>query len=123
MRRRWFDTVGAGSYGAAMSAGNGRTLGMVLAGPPEGAGFRHALGLAQAALERGVAVHLFCTDAAVRGVSDPRVQRLRESGVRVHACALSARRHRVEIAGWASPAGLGLASGMIANLDRVLSFP
>lgn len=105
-----------------MTEWKGRTLGLLLSGRPDGAGFAHGVGLARAAVERGMVVHVYCVDAGVLGVSDARIQGLREAGVRLHACALSARRFGVEIRGQASPAGLGLASAMLSHVDRVLSF-
>lgn len=99
-----------------------RKLGILLAAGPGQPGFRHGLGLARAALKRGLVVHLFCIHEGVRGVEDEQVQALRSDGARVHACALSARRLGVPLGEGATPAGLALASNLAAKVDRLLAF-
>lgn len=100
----------------------GRSLGFLVAAGPAAPGFGYAIRLAAAALAQGCRVQMFCVDEAVRGLPDLRLQALREAGLRLHACAWSGRRHHIEVGSWASPAGLALASALVAHSDRFLAF-
>lgn len=100
----------------------GRTLGFLVAAGPASPGFGYATRLAAAALAQGCHVQMFCVDEAVRGLPDPRLQALRNVGLRLHGCAWSGRRHQVEVGAWASPAGLALASSLMTQSERFLAF-
>jgi sulfur relay (sulfurtransferase) complex TusBCD TusD component (DsrE family) len=99
-----------------------RTLGILLSSLPDQAGFRHGLGLAQAALARGIEVYLYCLDDAVLGVADPALQSLRARGLRLYACAYGARRRGLPLEDQAVFAGLGVLNDLISATDRFVSF-
>ena len=80
------------------------------------------VGLAEAAVKRGVEVYLYCIDEAVTGVGDDRLQALRARGLRLFACAYAARRRGCAVSDQALFVGLGTLGDLIAGTDRFLSF-
>jgi sulfur relay (sulfurtransferase) complex TusBCD TusD component (DsrE family) len=99
-----------------------KKLGLVVSCGPEGANFSHALSLVETALKRGVTVYLYCLDDAVTGLRSPRLQTLRNGGVKLFACALAAQRRQIPFDETATFAGLTAINEMIASTDRFLSF-
>jgi predicted peroxiredoxin len=100
----------------------GRKLGLLLSPPPESPGFNHGVHLAETALEAGVDVYLYCIDEGVRGVADPRIQNLRQRGLKLYACAYGAQRRNIPVNDAATFAGLTVVSDLIASTDRFLCF-
>jgi hypothetical protein len=100
----------------------GKKLGLLLSGRPEGASFLHGIRLAEAALQEGVDVFLYCIHDAVAGVADVRLQSLRSRGLKLYACAYGAQKRNIAIDDKAVFAGLGVASDIMAATDRFLSF-
>jgi len=101
---------------------HGRKLGLLLSCGPDQPNFDHGVRLAQAALEEGLQVYLYCIDDAVNGMSDSRLKRLVDRGVHLFACAYGAQRRnraREEMATWA---GLATLTDIISGTDRFLSF-
>ncbi len=105
-----------------MSPLAGKKLGILISTSPEAPGFRHGIGLATAGLDAGVDVYLYCIDEAVTGLSDRRLQRLREQGLKLYACAYGAHRHAVALSEQATFAGLTVVSDLLAATDRFVSF-
>jgi hypothetical protein len=101
---------------------SGRKLGLLLSTGPDSESFRHGVRLAEAALQQGVDVYLYCIDEAVPGVEDPALQTLRSRGLKLYACAYGAHRHHVTISDRAIFAGLTVVSDLVAATDRFLSF-
>ena len=101
----------------------GKKLGLLLSTLPDQPGFVHGVRLAEAALARGVDVYLYCIDDAVRSVSDPRLQTLKERGLKLYACAYGAHQRGLPVNDQATFAGLTVVSDLIAGTDRFLSFP
>lgn len=99
-----------------------RKLGLMISAHPLRANFTHGLKLAEAALHAGIQVYLYCLDEAVEGVSDPRLQAMREQGMRLFACAYGARARGISAGEQAIFAGLGTLSDIIALTDRFVSF-
>lgn len=99
-----------------------KKLGVLLSAPPDAPNFDRGLKLAQTALDLGITVYLYCIDEAVAGIDDPRVQRLKESGLNLFACAYAAQRRHITIAEQATFAGLSIVHDLIANTDRFVSF-
>ena len=97
---------------------SGKKLGLLLSGSPRGPGFQHGARLAEAALNRGVEVYLYCLDEAVAGL--PLLEPLQARGARVFACAYGAQRREIPLSGQAIFAGLGMASDLLAGADRFL---
>jgi predicted peroxiredoxin len=100
----------------------GKKLGLLLSTRPDQPGFKHGLGLAEAALSAGVEVYLYCIDDAVRGIDDPRLQSMAARGLKLYACAYAAQRRDLPVSGAAIFAGLGVVSDLIAATDRFVSF-
>ncbi len=100
----------------------GKKLGILISTRPDQPGFRHGLGLAEAALELGVDVYLYCIDDAVIGVGDARLQSLKQRGVKLYACAYGAQRRNLPLNDLAIYAGLTVVSDLIAGTDRFVSF-
>jgi hypothetical protein len=120
---RPFDTLARLPYPAAMSL-RGKKLGVLLSTRPDQPGFKHGLGLAEAAMREGVDVYLYCIDDAVHGVSQPQLQSLAARGLRLYACAYAAQRCNLYVNTNNTPifAGLALLSDLIAATDRFVSF-
>jgi sulfur relay (sulfurtransferase) complex TusBCD TusD component (DsrE family) len=100
----------------------GKKLGLLLSTPPGQPGFQHGLGLAQAALEEGADVYLYCIDEAVRGVDEPRLQFLAACGLKLYACAYGAQQRGLDRTPRAIYAGLALLSDLMAATDRFVAF-
>jgi sulfur relay (sulfurtransferase) complex TusBCD TusD component (DsrE family) len=100
----------------------GKKLGILLSAPPSQPSFQHGMRLAEAALDEGVDVYLYCLDEAVRGVGEARLQSLAARGLKLYACAYGAQRRRLPITGQAAFAGLASLSELMAATDRFLSF-
>ena len=100
----------------------GKKLGLLLSTRPEQPSFHHGLRLAEAALERGLSVYLYCIDEAVHGINEPRLQALKARGLKLFACAYGANRRNIPMTEAAAFAGLTVVSDIIASTDRFLSF-
>jgi sulfur relay (sulfurtransferase) complex TusBCD TusD component (DsrE family) len=101
---------------------HGKKLGLLLSTPPGQPGFQHGLRLAQAALEEGADVFLYCVDEAVRGADEPRLQSLAARGLKLYVCAYGAQRRGMERNPKAIYGGLALLSDLISATDRFVSF-
>ncbi len=99
----------------------GKKLGLMVSCGPEAANFRHAIGLAGAALRRGALVYVYCLDDAVAGLKDERMQALQRNGARLFGCALAAQRRQIPFDDSAIFAGLSALYEMVAFTDRFLS--
>jgi sulfur relay (sulfurtransferase) complex TusBCD TusD component (DsrE family) len=101
---------------------HGKKLGLLLSTLPDQQGFLHGLHLAEAALDQGADVYLYCVDEAVRGVDEPRLQSLAARGLKLYVCAYGAQRRGLERNPRAIYAGLALLSDLMAAVDRFVSF-
>ncbi len=97
-------------------------LGLLISARPEDSGFRHAINLAQAAMDEDAKVYVYCIDEAVLGIGDEQLQSLCERGLILYACAYGAQRRGLPINELAVYAGLGVLGDMIVGTDRFLSF-
>ena len=100
----------------------GKKLGLLISVPPEHPNFNHGLCLAGTALGQGVDVYLYCIDEAVKGLGDPRLQRLKTDGVKLFACAYGAQRRNIPVSERAAFGGLTILNDLIASTDRFVSF-
>jgi sulfur relay (sulfurtransferase) complex TusBCD TusD component (DsrE family) len=100
----------------------GKKLGLLLSSHPDLPNFKHGLGLAEAALNEGLDVYLYCIDDAVRGVGQAQLQSLAARGLKLYACAYAAHRRGLAVNDKAIFAGLGVVSDLIASTDRFVSF-
>jgi len=100
----------------------GKKLGVLISCQPSEPAFSHALRTVGAALDLGVDVYLYCIDDAVPGVDDPRLQALKERGLKLYACAYGAHKRHYPLNDKAVFAGLTVVSDLISGTDRFLSF-
>ena len=100
----------------------GKKLGVLLSTHPDQPGFMHGLCLAEAALNEGVDVYLYCVDDAVHGIGRPQLQSLAARGLKLYACACAAQRSGLPVNDKAVFAGLAVVSDLIAATDRFVSF-
>jgi predicted peroxiredoxin len=105
-----------------MAISTGSKLGILISTSPEAAGFRHGLRLAESALASGVDVYLYCIDEAVTGVGNADLQRLRQQGLKLYACAYGAQRRNLPLNDLAVFAGLTVVHDLMASTDRFVSF-
>ena len=100
----------------------GKKLGLMLASCPDHPSFVHGLRLAETALDQGVEVYLYCIDDAVWGLDDPRMQSLKNRGLKLFACAYGAQRRNLPLSELAIFAGLTLVSDLVEGTDRFVCF-
>ena len=86
------------------------------------AGFGQALELAAKALGNGEKVYLYCIDAAVPGIGDPRLAKLKADGLNLFGCAYSMRQRKLPLDDSAVFSGLSVLSDIMADTDRFESF-
>jgi len=99
----------------------GKKLGVLISSRPDSPKFKQGLSLAETALAEGVDVYLYCIDDAVPGVDQPRLQSLKERGLKLYACAYGAHRRNAPLSDKATFAGLTVVSDLIAGTDRFVS--
>ena len=99
-----------------------KKLGLLLSTRPEAPSFQHGLRLAEAALQKGVDVYVYCIDDAVAGVGHPQLQALKARGLKLYACAYGAHQRHIPLSEQAAFAGLTVVSDLVAGTDRFLSF-
>ncbi len=97
-------------------------MGLLISSRPENPTFQYGLRLAETALAEGVDVYLYCIDDAVNGVGDAKLQKLKERGLKLYACAYGANRRNFPLSDQATFAGLTVVSDLIAGTDRFVSF-
>jgi sulfur relay (sulfurtransferase) complex TusBCD TusD component (DsrE family) len=100
----------------------GKKLGLLLSTSPGQPGFQHGLCLAEAALEKGVDVYLYCVDDGVRGLDEPRLQSLAARGLKLYVCAYGSQWRGLGPGPNVTYAGLALLSDVMAATDRFVSF-
>jgi hypothetical protein len=109
------------AYGAPVEL-RGKKLGVLIACKPDQPGFRHGVRVAEAAMQRGVNVYLYCIDEAVMGVADAELQKLKANGLNLYACAYGAHKRNLALTEHATFAGLTVVNDIIAGTDRFVSF-
>jgi sulfur relay (sulfurtransferase) complex TusBCD TusD component (DsrE family) len=99
-----------------------RSLGILLSTGPENANLATALGLSDAALRAGVDVYFYLIDEGVLAVDDPRFQPLRDSGLKLFACAYGAQQRGVPRKDEkATYCGLVVLSNIVSTCDRFVA--
>src|SRR5947209_3994063 len=76
---------------------SGKKLGLMISTAPEHPNLATALGLAQAALDRGANVYLYLIDDGVRALADRRLRALPARGVKLFACAYGCQKRRIPL--------------------------
>ena len=100
----------------------GKKLGVLISVAPGHPNFAHGVRTAQAALEKGAKVYIYCIDEAVRGVDDELLQSLRPRGAILYACDYGDQQRRLPLSDRATFAGLTLVNDLIVGTDRFVSF-
>lgn len=95
-----------------------KKLGVLLSTSPGTPGFRRGLDAAAAGLETGARVFIYCIDDAVSGLTNERLQSLRERGAVLYACAYGAQRRGIPVNELAVFGGLGLLGDLLAGTDE-----
>jgi sulfur relay (sulfurtransferase) complex TusBCD TusD component (DsrE family) len=99
-----------------------RSLGILLSTGPENTNLSTTLGLSDAALHAGVDVYLYLIDEGVLAVDDPRFQPLRDSGLKLFACAYGAQQRGVPRKDEkATYCGLVVLSNIVSTCDRFVA--
>lgn len=81
-----------------------------------------AINLSAAALKADVDVYLYLIDEGVLTVDDPRFQPLRDSGLKLFACAYGAQQHGVvRKEEHATYCGLVVLSNIVSTCDRFVA--
>jgi len=101
----------------------GKKLGLMLSTAPEHPNLTTAVGLAEAALERGADVYLYLIDDGVRALADRRLRALPARGVKLFACAYGCQKRRipVEDAADVTYCGLVVLTDVINGTDRFIA--
>jgi predicted peroxiredoxin len=100
----------------------GKKLGILISCTPEEPNFLRGLNVAEAALAQGVDVFLYCIDEAVTGINNTRLQKLKQNGLKLYACAYGANRRNLPLNDTAVFAGLTVVSDLIAATDKFVAF-
>ena len=99
-----------------------RSLGILLSTGLENSNLSTALGLSDAALRAGADVYLYLIDEGVLAVDDPRFQPLRDSGLKLFACAYGAQQRGIPRKDEkATYCGLVVLSNIVSTCDRFVA--
>jgi len=100
-----------------------KRLGLLLSTGPQHVNLETALGLATAALERGVSVYLYLIDDGVATLAEPRLRALPAQGARLFVCAYGCQKRRIPLEDTSDVTycGLVVLSDLINGTDRFLA--
>ena len=101
-----------------------KKLGLMLStGPEDARNLATAVGLSQAARDRGASVYLYLIDDGVRALGDPRVRTLQDQGVKLFVCAYGCQKRRIplEDAERVTYCGLVVLTDLINGTDRFIA--
>lgn len=100
-----------------------RKFGVLLSTGPGHPNLETAVGLAQAALDRGADLYLYLIDDGVRVLDDPRIRALPGRGVKLFVCAYGCQKRRIPLED--SPdltyCGLVVLTDIINGTDRFIA--
>jgi len=80
-----------------------------------------AIGLGDAALQRGADVYLYLIDDGVAAVEDPRLQALAARGLKLFVCAYGCQKRRLPLSDKATNCGLVVLTDLINGTERFLA--
>ncbi|MBI4638920.1 MAG: DsrE family protein [Candidatus Rokubacteria bacterium] len=100
-----------------------KKLGVLLSTDPDHANLPTALGLCEAALDRGVGVYLYLIDDGVRALDVPRIRALAERGAKLFVCAYGCQKRRIPLkdSDTVTYCGLVVLTDLINNTDRFIA--
>jgi len=100
-----------------------KKFGLLLSTGPEHPNIETALGLAEAALDRGTDLYVYLIDEGVRGAGDPRIRALPARGAKLFLCAYGCQKRRIPLED--SPdltyCGLVVLTDIINATDRFIA--
>lgn len=100
-----------------------KKFGVLLSTGPEHPNLATAVGLAQAALDRGADLYLYLIDDGVRVIEDPRIRALPGRGAKLFVCAYGCQKRRIPLQD--SPdltyCGLVVLTDIINATDRFIA--
>jgi len=100
----------------------GRRLGLLLSTAPGHPNLETCLGLAHAALGRGVEVYLYLVDDGVAAIDDERILELGRRGAKLFVCAYGSQRRGRPITEKATYCGLVVLTDLINGCERFVAF-
>jgi sulfur relay (sulfurtransferase) complex TusBCD TusD component (DsrE family) len=101
-----------------------KRLGLMLStGPEHETNLTAAVGLAEAALERGASVYLYLIDDGVRALPEPRLRALSGRGVKLFSCAYGCQKRRIPLddPDTVTYCGLVVLTDLISGTDRFVA--
>ena len=100
-----------------------KKLGMLLSTGLEHENLETAVGLSQAALDRGAELYLYLIDDGVRALDDPRIRTLPERGAKLFVCAYGCQKRRIPLrdADSVTYCGLVVLTDLINATDRFIA--
>jgi sulfur relay (sulfurtransferase) complex TusBCD TusD component (DsrE family) len=101
-----------------------KRLGLMLStGPEHEPNLTTAVGLAEAALDRGASVYLYLIDDGVRALSEPRLRALSDRGAKLFSCAYGCQKRRIPLddAETVTYCGLVVLTDLISATDRFVA--
>jgi len=98
-----------------------RKLGLMVSTAPAHPNLETAIGLGDAALQRGADVYLYLIDDGVAAVEDPRLQALAARGLKLFVCAYGCQKRRLPLSDKATNCGLVVLTDLINGTERFLA--
>ena len=100
-----------------------KKLGLLLSTGPEHPNLKTAIGLGQAALDRGADLYLYLIDDGVRALADPRIRALPERGAKLFVCAYGCQKRRIPLEDTAGVTycGLVVLTDLLNGTDRFVA--
>jgi sulfur relay (sulfurtransferase) complex TusBCD TusD component (DsrE family) len=98
-------------------------LGVLLSTGLEHPNLETAVGLSDAALDRGTELYLYLIDDGVRALDDPRIQALPARGAKLFVCAYGCQKRRIPLrdADTVTYCGLVVLTDLINGTDRFIA--
>ncbi|OLC12417.1 MAG: hypothetical protein AUH29_16730 [Candidatus Rokubacteria bacterium 13_1_40CM_69_27] len=100
-----------------------KKFGVLLSTGPDHPNLGTAVGLAQAALDRGAGLYLYLIDDGVRALDDPRIRGLAGRGAKLFVCAYGCQKRRIPLEDSAdlTYCGLVVLTDIINGTDRFVA--
>ncbi len=99
-----------------------KKLGILLSTPPEHKNLTTVVSLATEAMRRQVDTYLYLIDDGVGNLDHPKIDALREEGVKLFLCAYGAQRRGIPTTDKAVFCGLVVLSDLVKGCDRFVTF-
>lgn len=101
----------------------GKKLGVLLSTGPDHPNLATAVGLAEAALDRGANLYLYLIDDGVRALDDPRITALPGRGAKLFVCAYGCQKRRIPLSAsdTVTYCGLVVLTDLLNGTDRFVA--